>query len=492
MVQSPVRSISSPLAQRYARSLQQLARRLAGLGWLLGLGMGAIAQTLPTALEAAMSRAKVPREALSLLVVDVQPGATPTWSHQAQVPMNPASVMKLVTTVAALDQLGPAYTWETPVYVDGTVRDGTLTGQLWIQGQGDPRLVLERLWLLLRRVQGLGIERIVGDIVLDNSAFAPIPVHPGEFDGEPLRPYNATPDALLINFKSVILTVTPDPTQGLARLQWDPPLAGVHLPTRVSLAAGDCGDYRNALKADFSDPLRFRVDGAYPASCGEKVWPIAYADPGQYAARAVQGLWTQMGGGLQGRVRNGTLPAQLRNSQPTFVLRSTTLAEVVRDINKFSNNLMAQHVFLTLARESGSVPADLSSARAQVAKWWQQRLGGQDLPVLDNGSGLSRSERISANALVRLLQWSYASPLMPDLVASLPMSGVDGTLRRAPALPQGGAHLKTGSLADVTALAGYVHAQSGKRFVFVAIVNHPQARMLRPALDALVESITRL
>ncbi len=485
----PLLSISTRLASRSAR----LARRVAWLvGLLLGLTEWGAAQALPPALEAALVRAKVPRDALSLVVVDVQPGATPLWSHQAQLPMNPASVMKLVTTTAALDRLGPAFTWTTPVYVDGTVRDGTLTGQLWIQGQGDPRLVLERLWLLLRRVQGLGIAHIVGDIVLDNTAFAPPPVLPGEFDGEPLRPYNASPDALLINFKSVVLTITPDPTQGFARLQWDPPLAGVHMPERAPLREGECNDYRGALKADFSDPLRFRIEGTYPTSCGEKVWPVAYADPNQFAARAVHGLWTQMGGRLQGRVRYAALPAQARDWQPAFVLRSPTLAEVVRDINKFSNNVMAQQLFLTLARESGSVSADLPRARAQVSSWWQQRLGGNDGPVLDNGSGLSRSQRISASALARLLLWSYASPLMPDLLASLPMGGVDGTLRRAPTLSQGGAHLKTGSLTDVTALAGYIHAHSGKRFVFVTIVNHPQARQLRPALDALVESVTRL
>ena len=161
--------------------------------------------------------------------------------------MNPASVMKLVTTYAALDLLGPAYLWNTPVYTEGNISNGVLNGNLYIKGQGDPKLVLERLWLLLRRVQGLGIKTIAGDIVLDRSAFSLPEVDPAQFDGEPLRPYNVAPDALLVNFKSVVMTFTPDRAAQVAQVQYDPPLAGVALPATVALGAGECGDYRAAL-----------------------------------------------------------------------------------------------------------------------------------------------------------------------------------------------------------------------------------------------------
>ena len=181
--------------------LLTLARTL-----LLALPLAALAATptaLPLELETALARAKIPREAVSLLVLDTQPGASmPRLSHRVQVPMNPASVMKLVTTFAALDLLGPAYVWSTPVYVDGSVQNGTLNGNVYIKGQGDPKLVLERLWLLLRRLQGLGIHQIAGDIVLDHSAFEVPEADPASFDGEPLRPYNAAPDALLIRATS--------------------------------------------------------------------------------------------------------------------------------------------------------------------------------------------------------------------------------------------------------------------------------------------------
>ncbi|MFO1264349.1 MAG: D-alanyl-D-alanine carboxypeptidase/D-alanyl-D-alanine-endopeptidase [Rhodoferax sp.] len=483
---------SSLLSLRYApwRARLRAIALVAASCWA-GACLGA--DGLPVAFDTALARARVPRDAVSIVVAEAQPGGATVWSHRAQAAMNPASVMKLVTTYAALDQLGPAFTWATPVYVEGTVRDGTLTGRLWIQGQGDPHLVLENLWLLLRRVQqGLGIERIVGDIVLDNTAFAPSPTQPGDFDGEPLSAYNAAPDALLINFKSVLLTVTPDPAQGVAHLQWDPPLAGVQMPRTVALSNGDCGDYRAALKADFTDPLRFRLLGSYAAACKEKTWPFAYADPANYAPRAVQGLWQSMGGQLQGSVRLGALPALASGWQPALVARSASLAEIVRDINKYSNNVMAQQLFLTLGRAASGTSADLPSARAALLTWWQQRLGSVEPPVLDNGSGLSRSERISAQALARLLQTAHASTLMPELMASLPIYGVDGTLRRVPQAVGGGAHLKTGSLADVTALGGYVHAASGKRYVLVAIVNHANARAARTALQTLVQAAIAL
>jgi D-alanyl-D-alanine carboxypeptidase/D-alanyl-D-alanine-endopeptidase (penicillin-binding protein 4) len=370
------------------------------------------------------------------------------------------------------------------VYVDGPVVGGTLQGNLYLRGQGDPKMVVERLWLLMRRIQGLGIRQITGDIVLDHSAFENVAQDPGAFDGEPLRPYNAAPDALLLNFKSVVMTFTPG--SGQATLQVEPPLAGLKAPVSVPLVAGECGDWRAGLKADFSDPFQLRFAGGFPGACGERSWPIAYADPGSYASRAVAGLWLELGGRLGGRVRDGKVPAGLA---PAFEVQSPSLAEVVRDINKFSNNVMAQQLFLTLSLQQKGV-GSLAGSREVLQAWWRQRIGA-DAPVFDNGSGLSREVRFSAQQLGRLLQLAWASPLMPELVASLPIAGTDGTLRRSRAASTGLAHLKTGSLRDVSAVAGYVHAASGKRYILVAIANHPNAAGMRPVIDALIDWTAR-
>ncbi len=459
---------------------------------ILGFATATVnAQNLPPEVDAALARAKVSRDAVTILVTDAQGKTASRVSHRATVPMNPASLMKLVTTYAALDLLGPAFTWNTPVYVEGAVRDGTLFGNLYIKGQGDPKLVSERLWLLLRRVQGLGVKTIAGDIVLDKSAFENVEIDPSLFDGEPLRPYNAAPDALLLNFKAVVMTFVPDRTANTAQIQFEPPLAGVQMQHSVPLSNGDCGDYRSALKADFSDPAAIRFGGAYPANCGERVWATAYADPKSYATRAVEGMWREMGSKLAGSVRYGSVPATL--TRPAFEISSPPLPEVIRDINKYSNNVMAQQLFLTLSLQPKSATpvaspvATLAASRDVVQRWWRSSISPDDVPVLDNGSGLSRSERISANALGKLLQSAYASPVMPELMSSLPITGVDGTLRGRRSAARGSAHLKSGTLRDVTGVAGYVLANSGKRYVVVMIINQSGAASGRSAIDALLD-----
>ena len=437
---------------------------------------------LPAPVVAALQRAKVPVEALHVVVMETN-GSQKTsalLSHEATTAINPASLSKLATTVAALDLLGPTFVWRTPVYVDGPVRDGVLQGNVYLRGSGDPRLVVERVWLLMRRLQGLGIQKIQGDIVLDRSAFDLPERNPASFDGEPLRPYNAAPDALLLNFKSLVFQFVPDRAANLARIHVEPPMAGVQFPASVGLTNTDCSDYRSSLRADWTDPLRIRFTGSFPASCGEKVWPVAYAAPQQFAARAIAGMWQQVGGQLAGQVRDGVVPANL---QPVFTVESPALSEVIRDINKFSNNVMAQQLFLTLSQQARGT-GSWDASREAMQAWWRDRIGGE-VPVFDNGSGLSREERISALGLARLLQFAWGSPTMSELMSSLPVTGLDGTLKRSKS--QSIAHLKTGSLRDVAGIAGYVDASNGKRLILVAVLNHANAQAARSALDLLVD-----
>jgi D-alanyl-D-alanine carboxypeptidase/D-alanyl-D-alanine-endopeptidase (penicillin-binding protein 4) len=438
--------------------------------------------TLPPDIDIALDRARLPRDALAVVVQEVGAPAssTPRLAWRSQTPMNPASLMKLLTTTAALDLLGPAYTWQTPVWLQGTLGNGVLNGNVFIKGSGDPKLVMERLWLLLRRVQQFGVREIRGDIVLDRSAFSVAEQAPGQFDGEPFRPYNVQPDALLINYKSVVLTFTPDTARNVAAVSIDPPLAGVRSDVQVPLSNGPCDDWRAVLKADFSDPARLRMAGSYPTSCGERFWPIAYADPKAYNERTLTGLWQDMGGKLTGRVRDGTAPA----TPPHFSVSSPALAELVRDINKFSNNVMAQQVFLTLGlvqRGSGTT----ENGREVLRQWLVERHGdAAQGAVVDNGSGLSRETRVSARLLSQVLQGAWGSAVMPELMSSLPVAGVDGTMRRSRNAPLGRSHLKTGSLRDVSGIAGYVLANSGRRYVVIALVNHPQAAAAKPVLEA--------
>ncbi len=444
------------------------------------------APPLPVEVAAGLQRARVPLEAVSVLVQEVG-SARPVVAHNAGTAFNPASVVKLLTTAAALDQLGPAWVWSTPLWLQGTVQGGVLEGNVHIKGSGDPKLVLERVWLLLRRVQQAGVREIRGDIVLDNSAFAAPDGAPADFDGEGIRPYNVRASALLLNYKAVIYSFVPDLARGVANVSSEPPLAGLVVDRTVPLASGACDDWTNALKANFST-TRTRFVGSYASACGEQTWPLADVQPATYNQRLLDALWREMGGKLSGVVREGAAPVGVK---PQLEFRSPPLLEVVREINKFSNNVMAQQLFLTLALvRSPQQIATPDAAREVLRRWLSERvLEGAELGadiVIDNGSGLSRETRLSAQLLAAVLQQAWANAWMSELMSGLPISGVDGTMRRS-RTATGRAHLKTGSLRDVAARAGYVLADSGKRYVLVAMVNHPNAALARPALDALVQ-----
>lgn len=455
--------------------------------------VAAPSSALPGRVSAALRQAHIPASAIAVEVMPLaSPGPTPPrLSVQVHKSMNPASVMKLVTTYAGLDMLGPQFTWDTRIWTTGEVRNGALHGNLIIEGSGDPKWVRERIEATFAAIQAQGIEHIEGDIVLDHSVMAIIPSTEA-FDDEPLRPYNAEPDGLLVNFKALIFKFAPDEARGVARIDTEPHIDGVRLPTEVPLRQGACQDWRSQLRADFSNPLQIRFAGGYPGSCGAQEWPVAYSDPAMYARRVVRGMWQAAGGRLTGQVRDGQRPATAR-----LLLHSPSLplGELVADINKFSNNVMAQQLFLTLSVQPG-VPGTFERSRQRVAQWWQTRLPSHSAPTLDNGSGLSRHARVHVHSLTALLQLAAQGPLAQVFQDSLSIAGVDGTVKhwgdRYPgSVLLGKAWLKTGTLRDVAAVAGYVQGQSGLRYSVVAIVNHEDAKRARPALSALLEWVAQ-
>ena len=447
---------------------------------------------LPGPVRQALRQAQLPPEALSVMVTPVsQEASPPRLAHRDSVPMNPASVMKLFTTWAGLQLLGPEHVWRTRIYADGRLQDGVLNGQLIVRGSGDPKLVVERAQALVEQVRAAGVQEIRGDIVLDNSVFEITP-RSEPFDEEPLRPYNVTPDGLLMNFRSVIYTFTPDAASGRARVRSEPPLTGLEAPAEVPLMSGPCNDWRSTLQADFGNPLRPRFAGGYPTSCGERPWPVAFSQHAQYAPRMFEALWRQSGARLSGQVRWGTLPAQARL---LVTHESLPLRDVIADINKMSNNVMAQQLFLSLSSELGA-PGRFEASRLRLSRWWRGQFAGWPEPVLDNGSGLSREERSTARSIAQLLQQARRDPLGQVFTDSLAIAGVDGTVSRmAERLPGspllGRAWLKTGSLRDVASVAGYVQGESGRLYAVVAIVNHANARQARPVLDKLLDWTAR-
>jgi len=448
----------------------------------------ACAQPLPPAVEKALKRAHIPLSAVAVYVQDVD-RAQPLLSHNAAQAMNPASTMKLLTTYATLELLGPAYTWKTEAYAAGKLQGDTLQGDLILKGYGDPKLTLENFWLLLSRLRALGLRRIQGDLVEDRSYFEPAPYDPAQFDGEPLRAYNVGPDALLLNFKAVRFLFVPNADTGMVTVTAEPRPAGLEFGAAVRATGGACGDWRANITADFASKgasAKADFGGSMPASCGEHYWNTSLLAQPDYVYGVFKELWQELGGTITGGWRNGAVPAGARLLSTS---ESPEAAELVRDTNKFSNNVMARQLFLTLGAEMSGQPGNTERSIEAVHAWLaQKKLDFPEL-VLVNGAGLSREARISAKHMAQLLLAAWRSPVMPELMSSLPLVADDGTMRHRLRFEpiSGHAHIKTGSLDDVRALAGYVLDDRGRRRVVVLFINHPNAAASQPAQDALLD-----
>lgn len=488
------------------------------LPWLLALCFaagGAAAQDIPTPVADAFHRAGIPLSSVGIWVqpvglpaegarppeTPVAPSAATAGVPAAPLPalvavndgslFSPASIMKLVTSGAALDILGPGYTWKTDVLATSQPQSGVLHGDLVFRGGGDPRFVQEHLWLFLRQLRERGIRDVQGDLILDDSLFADAAYDPAQFDGEPSRPYNAGPDALLLNYEAISLRFVPDAQAGMVHVQTDPPMAGFTVAA-PALGSGPCGDWRTAVGAVFSDK---GVDftGHYPAACGEQAWALHpwQMSHAQYFGAVFRALWQELGGTLAGRVRNGLTPA---TAIPVATWQSAPLPEAVRDMNKYSNNVMARQLLLTLAAETGTRPASAAQGAQAISAWLAAR--GINAPglLIENGSGLSRNERITPRTMGRMLAALFQGPVMPEFMASLPVVGVDGTMRKrlVNRAIAGNAHIKTGTLEGVRSIAGYVLSAWGHRYVVVCIVNDPRAALAQPAQDALLRWVYRL
>lgn len=440
---------------------------------------------LPPVVTDALARAGIPQQSVGIYVQEVGGNKT-LVDINAALPLNPASTMKLITTQAALELLGPTYSWKTQAYADGPQSGDVLRGDLIFKGGGDPKLVLEKFWLFLRQIRWLGVREIQGDVLLDRSLFQETFYDATLFDGEPFRSYNAGPDALLLNYKTLSFRFFPDASRGLVAMLVDPPLAG-YTVMAPRLAQGDCGDWQSRLQATF-DVTSTVFRGSMAAACGPKTWhvhpyQITHDD---YFGAVFRQMWRDLGGTFAGKVKSGIVPPTARLLAEW---ESGALSEVIRDINKYSNNVMARQLLLTLAAHGMPLPATTEGGAAVIRAWLATKGIVAPELVIENGSGLSRGGRISAGTMGRMLAAAFRTPTMPEFISSLSLVGFDGTMRKRLKTNgvAGQAHVKTGSLNEVRAVAGYVLAASGRRYVVVCLVNHLQAGSAREAQDGLLQ-----
>lgn len=465
----------------------------------------------------------------------------PLINHQPDVARTPASTMKLIPSFIALDTLGKDFVWHTRVYHSGIIIGNRLYGDLIIQGSGDPKMTHERLEQLLYQVQKAGIQHIKGNIIVDSAIFHNVSKDPAAFDNAPLRPYNASPDGFLVNFSSMGIQSYPL-DNGQAQLTYTPKLANYKLPSVVDTRTAACSQASYSLAPQWqTDKLTFHAD--LPASCGEHIFYVGYPDAKDFAARVIAAKWQALGNTLSGNVIAQEKPYQVPNNLksvnnvqvkrglaalpisplPIVSYPSLTLTEQIYDINHFSNNVMTEQVALSIdayrkivttktatpkstknTHKNGKStslyqfgtpqPTDYSQALSTLNDWWQTHLSTPP-PIMTNGSGLCRECTVTAANLNELLTYAYAHPSFGAYVSSLGIAGVSGTIAtHSERLPEsvaiGRAWIKTGTLDNVTSMAGYVKGESGQEYAIVGIINTSlslNAYTARPVLDALLD-----
>lgn len=453
---------------------------------LLGAAADAAAGELPDDVRRVLSAYKVDPAKVGVYVHEVG-AAEPLVSANAAAPFNPASTIKLVTTWLGLEALGPAWRWPTEVYLRGPLERGVLQGDLVIKGYGDPYLVTERLWSLQRQLRLRGVRVIEGDLVIDNGYFEQAFGDPGDFDGEGLRAYNAFPDAFLVNFQALQLFFQPAPGGDAIRVFADPLPANLAIENRLRAVPGRCRGFRNGVALALEGGRardRLVVSGDYGRDCDLYSLTRSVLTGPTFAYGVFRALWEETGGVLKGELRVApgaiAVPADADGpplEEPFLRIESPPLGDVIRYINKYSNNVMSRHLFLTLAAARFPPPATRQNARrAAIEVLAERELRFPELR-LDNGAGLSRDTRIAAASLGTLLLRATESPWRAEFTASLSIAGLDGTLRKRfrDESATGRMHLKTGRLNDVFATAGYVHARSGRDYVVVILQNYPDA-----------------
>lgn len=435
-----------------------------------------VVRRLPDSLKTLLKHHGVSSRHISIYVHRIG-DPEPYLSWREDKPRNPASTIKMLTTMAALEELGPAYRWKTEVYLEDPVEANVTKGDIFLKGYGDPFMVTENFWRLLRNVKREGLNHIGGDLVLDDSHFTVETEDPGEFDGQPFRSYNATPSAILLNFQSVYFRFFPMQEQNQIKIVTDPDV-GLDIDNRIRVTRGTCRrNWSKRIKIKMLEErksTRMQLSGRYPESCGDRSYYRVVTDATRYVFGVFQSLWKEQGGYFSGKLKQKKVPEE---AELFYTGESVALSDVVRSVNKYSNNVMTKQLLLTLGAEKSGPPGTTSKGINVVKEWLEKKNLDTRKLVLDNGAGLSRDTRITAKQMGQFLLTAYESPNMPEFMSSLPIAATDGTMRRyfKSSHLAGRMHAKTGLLNDVRGMAGYLLDDQNNRWVVVFFQNHRKA-----------------
>lgn len=450
-------------------------------------------QKLPTSITNLLKKYKISQNNISIYVRDLY-SSKPLLEHNADVLRNPASTMKLLTTFAALKKLGPNYSWRTEIWLRGELKKGILAGDLIIKGYGDPFLVYENFWKLVKTLRDKGLKEIQGDIIIDNSYFSLPPYDPAAFDAKPFRVYNAQVSALMFNFQATRFLFRPvvsdkkekqtskkskkgknqkHKKKNKNKVSYShieiipfPKIIGFDFDNQIKLSKGKCRKSHYKPKFSKDESGKIIIKGTYAANCKQQFILRTVSTPEEHAFNAFRDFWTNLHGILKGHLKIGKVHA---GDKRFHVYSSPSLGQQIRLINKWSNNVMTRQLLLTLGARYFGAPATPDKGRRAVLQILAENNIDTNGIQMENGSGLSRIAKVSARQMGSLLETAYRDAYMPEFMASLSLPGIDGTLvnRFRKEDLRGRSHLKTGTLNFVTAISGYMLNRSGKRLVVV-------------------------
>lgn len=413
-------------------------------------------------------------------------------AHQAERLFNPASVTKIITSLAALDILGADFNWQTTIAKTGAIKNGVLNGDLYLIGGGDPYLTLDNFLYLLNDLRSQGLKEIRGNLVIDDTFFVLPPHNPAAFDGVPTRPYNVGGGGLVVNFKAQ--RVVFQPVGSRVHVYTDPPNTNFKIDNRIKLSKRRCRNWRGRIREQLlgdDQHITLRLSGSYSKHCKQQAFHLSVLSHPAYVAGVFGGLWQRLGGVWSGQWRQGRAPEKIST---LLVHDSQPLPLVLSAMNKFSNNVIARNVYLSLAAGNGTPPPYRPQHAEAVMRRWLAEKGVPEV-VVENGSGLSRKARISPAQMTHLLNAIWRHPYRPELIASLPILGKDGTLRkrfRKNEAPAGNGHLKTGSLSGVITISGFFRDRKGDYFLLTLFSEKQSRRSVHRLQDDMIKWVYHL
>ncbi len=409
--------------------------------------------------------------------------------HNEKILFNSASLVKIITTYIGLKELGPNFRWRSDFYYTGYIVGDTLKGDIVFKGTGDASFSVEDLEGMIREIQEKGIKRIEGNLLFDTSYFGLIP-NEVTFDNNPMRAYNVVPSA--ISLQSNTINFSFNSQKNKVKIETKPNIKTLKIINNIKSTREKCLSWREKLlyKTEITEQQTFLYfNGKFSRNCKAKQLDLAMLDWQTYFYHTFKQKWIDNSGWFNGSFIHTS--KALDGNKLLASHYSDSLVDLIRDTNKYSLNLMSRNLMLTIIANENYVQPTEAMVNSYIKNWLVENQIDSEGLFIDNGAGLSRNIKISINQFLIILQKIYYDPMMPEMISSFPIAGIDGTLKRrmknSPIKMNG--HFKTGSMNEVSAIAGFFLNNEKEMNVFVFMMNGKKAKMSQNFQEALIESI---